>query len=264
MKLFLVCLFMAITSIGFAQKEKHAYLPEFKKSENRWKSTKEKIKADIVTLNDSKIRQEIKKKQLEYFSISIVFIVDDKGNIITNDIRFLSEIESIKVPAIKYISELPAFVPKKASDENNNEVYFIMETYIVETGSLNFHKAEKEELKQKSIKPTSLQPDEYASYPGCGQIKEGSYDCVIGKLREIFAKNIVISPSMPSGTTKAHVQFTINTNGTIEITEIISDSNEFKREIRRIFKKLPEMVPSKVSNIPMSSSFGLPLSLNLK
>lgn len=263
MRYFILYLLLSTFLFSNAQKQSSSYLPEFEKQEKRKGSTIDKIKADILSLADAQIKQEITEKGLQYFNFSLIFIVDANGNIVNDDIRFMSEVTSLKAPAIKYVTELPKFVPKVTKEDEHRDVYIIDETYIVNQNDNSFYKADNNELRQKNIKPSYLKADEYPTFPGCGEIKDNNFNCVAGKLREIFTKHLVIPRSLPNGSNRAYVKFIINTDGSIEVDEIDTPNADFKREIKRIFRKVPDMTPGKVSGIPFRSSFGLPLVVNV-
>ncbi|KOS07738.1 hypothetical protein AM493_18055 [Flavobacterium akiainvivens] len=256
-------LLLSIGAFLYAQDKNIAYLPECKNEAKPKSCTTDKVGAGIHKLITKEIRDSIRSTGLEYFSVSLVFIIDDQGKVITSETRFLSEIKVLKDPVIHYISALPEFTPKGTSEKERRDVYFLNKTYILTDDGQDYRSASPEELYTKKIKPQYLKLDQYPEYPGCEGISDANNMCISQKLKELYAAKFSIPRSAKSGQVRMMLTFVINEEGEVYIDEIKGGSDDFQKEARRIFRKIPNIKPGSISGIPIKVSFTLPIVVNV-
>lgn len=261
MKRFL-CTLLLLAGV-FVNAQNWSFLPECKDAEFPKNCTTKKIETDINNLVTNDMLKIVLATGKEHFVVEVIFIVDENGKIIPAETRFLTEIESLKKPLENYLANLPTFIPKGSSAKERRELYMISLNYIRDNNGQNYHIADDWEMIVKNIKRDYIKFDEYPVYPGCEGTKGSNQECMTSLINRRIAKTFRIPGNAPDGQVNMMEKLIITDEGKIEIGNIVGGSEDFRKEIKRIFKSLPKVSPAKISGIPISISFNLPVTINI-
>ncbi|MXN91886.1 hypothetical protein GR160_11695 [Flavobacterium sp. Sd200] len=240
-----------------------SYLPECKNAEFQKKCTRDKLETEIRGLITEDMFESMKTAGKQHFVVQTIFIVDGNGKVIPTETRFLSDIEALKELVIKYINDLPSFIPKDKSEEEPRDIHFVTLDFILDENEQGYHIAEKGELHKKHIKPNYIKYDEYPVYPGCEGLYDSEQKCMTTNMYKKIIDKFRIPRNAPYGQVKMLVEFIITKNGEIGIGKIAGGSEDFHKEIKRVFGKLPKLSPAKISGIPLDIYFNLPVTVNV-
>jgi hypothetical protein len=225
--------------------------------------TNEKIADDLDALVTPAITNELLNTGTEYFTLSLIFIIDAKGKVIPNETRILCEIEVIKKAALAYVASLPLFQPKDAKQKEKRDLFFNTLTYVRNDNGKGYHRADHDEQRLKNIKANALLPDQYPVYPGCEGINDTDSKCMITNMYKFISKKYIIPANAKLGQVKMRVTFVINRDGEVVVKKIDGGPEAFQKEVRKLMGKIPEIQPANISGIPLSLAFVLPFTINV-
>lgn len=102
-------------------------------------------------------------------------------------------------------------------------------------------------------------------YPGCENNKIENYSsCFDNKINQHISKYLdVRSLDIPSGRKRINVLFEVDKTGKVNVTSVNSPNQELKREVIKVFKKLPIMKPAMEDNQPIKTEYNFPIIINI-
>ncbi len=100
-------------------------------------------------------------------------------------------------------------------------------------------------------------------YPGC-ENAENKMKCMRENIIDLIAENFQAEEQTGKQNKSIIVECTLSilADGNIEINEINTSDMALKKEILRIFQKLPSVTPAKQKGIPINIQYKIPLVFN--
>jgi protein TonB len=109
--------------------------------------------------------------------------------------------------------------------------------------------------------------EEQPIFPGCENVsKNERLNCFNQKISEHIAKHLRYprEAARRNIQEKVFIAFIVTKDGTVEIQNINCTFEGFKDEIKRIFKKLPLLIPGKQKGENVPVSFNFPINFKLR
>lgn len=217
--------------------------------------TFEKIINQLIT---PKVIEELKASaHKDALPISILFVSDEEGNVITDDIEIICENNLLQATIRNIIYRLPAFYPKHEKMENRKSIHVF--NYLVYPQDSNY---QTYNLSINNKQTVSF--DNFATYKNCKHEKnKNSYDCFYSYVTTFINRYLKTPESKFPYQEKMSVIFFINTTGEVIVTDIKGGSPKIKEEIRKTLQSLPNAEPARIKGIPTVQSFRLPITINI-
>lgn len=103
-------------------------------------------------------------------------------------------------------------------------------------------------------------------YPGCENKDTKDYpSCFKAKINRHIARYLdVHSLDMPVGRKRINVLFEVDESGEVNVISVSTTHAELKKEILRVFKKLPKMHPAMENNQPIKTEYNFPIVVSVQ
>jgi|GEM_PF-4915673 len=269
-KYFLITLLILIISHSSVAQSNTRTFATFKECENAIEGSAcytEKIKADLNNLISEDVTDSLKQTIEEnYFPISFAFLSDAEGKVIPETLKIACENKLLYEKIKQYVDRLAPFLPKDKSIEEGKNAHIHTFTYIYNEELKKYLIASKDELEALNIKPKYVVLGKQPVCKGCeNDNAEIAYKCSVEKINKIIMKKFrTFEVNAVSTQQRMIATFIIEKNGGVTVSDITTTPNNKSAvdEFRRVLKKLPDFNPGSYRDIPVRSSFNLPVTLN--
>lgn len=244
----------------FAQKAgQQAVFAECSKVNQPGICTHKKMENDITALITQDIIKELEKSGRKYFSISLLFITDENGKVITSETEIRCENnDQLKLAIQNYVDNLPAFIPKDIKQAERRSVHIANLTYIQDTDTQSYHLGNDAELKAKGYAPDYINLDAPAAYKNC---PEGTF-ADMQKCLETDVRNAVMKAIYPppiQGVERMKVYMLIDNDGKLIVEKIAGGSIACQESVMAAVKKVRQLTPAMKNGIPVPTYLMLPI-----
>lgn len=270
MKFILSALALAMCSLNYAQNSgiklgDQAVFAACTNDEDPYFCTDETFKNIITGLITPKIAEEIKNSHFkDGLDISILFISDEEGKVIKDEIEVLCENNVLQASIRNLISRLPAFHPKSDKFKIRKSVHLYNLTFIPSIGYQSYI------IAPPSMTNKQIGYDSFATYEKCkGDIRE-SQICFHNTVFKNIRANVSLPEALVSYHDQLHIYYLVNTDGSFTFIDVIGgteelhkEMNDLKSQIKRAFGKIPPAEPALIKGIPTVQVFNFPLKVNM-
>lgn len=270
MKFILSAVVLAMCFCSFAQNSgiklgDQAVFAACTNDEDPYFCTDETFKNIIISLITPEITEEIKNSPFkEGLDVSILFISDEEGKIIKEDIEILCKNSNLQASVRNLISRLPAFYPKSDKFQIRKSTHLYNLTLIPSAGYESYI------IAPPSMTNNQIGYDSFATYEKCkGNIKESQICFYNAVLKTIYNK-IHLPDSIVSYNGIINIYFLVNTDGSFILIDVIGGSVELAKEIeklkndvQKVFKKIPPATPALIKSIPTVQTFNFPIGVRM-
>lgn len=270
MKSILLTVILATCFFSFAQNSgikqgDQALFKDCLNQEDPYFCTNETFKNLISKLITPTVTQEIKNSTYkDGLDISILFISDEQGKVIREDIEVYCENKNLQASARYLISKLPAFEPKSDKHLTRQSVHVYNLTFIPTTGYESYM------LAPPLMTNKRIGYERLATYKNCEGDLQESQTCFHNRVFEVIRKNVTLPETLVSYTDQINVFYLVNTDGSFILVDVIGGTQELhketkklKEDIKRAFAKIPPAQPALIRGIPTIQDFNLPVKTSM-
>lgn len=259
-----VCFFSLAQKSGIKQGDQ-ALFKECLNQEDPYFCTNESFKNLISKLITPTLTQEIKNSTYkDGLDISILFISDEQGKVIREEIEVYCENKNLQASARYLISKLPAFEPKSDKHLTRQSVHVYNLTFIPTPGYESYM------LAPPLLTNKRIGYERLATYKNCEGDLHESQICFHKKVFEVIRKNVTLPETLVSYTDQINVFYLVNTDGSFILVDVIGGTQELhketkklKEDIKRAFTKIPPAQPALIRGIPTIQDFNLPVKTSM-
>jgi hypothetical protein len=227
--------------------------------------TDETFKNIITGLITPQITEEIKNSpQKDGLDVSILFISDEEGKIIKENIEVYCENRNLQATIRYLISRLPTFYPKSEKHTIRKSVHLYNLTFIPSTGYQSYI------LAPPSITNKHIGYDSLATYENCNDNIKDTH-CFQRAVYKSINKHVDLPESLVSYNDSMNVYFLVNTDGNLIFVDLISGTEDLKNineklknAIKSAFKKIPPAKPALIKGIPVIQDVTFILKTSMK
>ncbi len=229
--------------------------------QDSYNCSKDRILDDFYNLINKTLLSTTVQLEGNYLTLSVVFIIDGEGKLITEDTEVQSNHEPLKIAVERYLRTLPIFIPKDTGTDKRT-LYTFNEIYLYNTETSTYEHTEVSEISKKGLKViTEKIETSLPRHPRC-KATDNIAECTYEEIQWLIKRNYKF-PQNARGIIRMNVIFDIDEDGTVTITKIIGADEAFKKETLRVLKRLPKFVPAKIKGLPLKTYYNLPLTINI-
>ncbi len=263
-------LFLLFSSFVHAQTLNKAVFKECVENSDPLGCTEEKFENSINDLVTYAITDSIKKVLKErYFSVSVIFVTDENGAVISKDTDIRCEFPELKKAIENYINSLPLLSPKNTENSINKRfLHTLYYTFMFDYVIKKYYIISKERLSIEKIKPNYYTLDTPILFPGCRYKKKEKGVAISKRSQKKFLnfinENFNIPPSDGNPRkVKIYTNISIEKNGTVKVLDIICSDEVLSQEMRNVIAKLPKFEPATLKGFPIRATFYFPTTVNI-
>jgi len=224
--------------------------------ENPNECTEITFKNLISTLITPKISEQIKNSAYkDAMPLSILFVSDEYGKVIREDIDIICENNALQASVRNLISRLPSFHPKNEKIKDRRSVHMFNYTLLPDTPNEDYYLS-------SLVNEKGFTYDNYASFKSCKDKKD--FKCLYSYITTYIHKYFKVPPSDFPSQDRIYITFIISIDGDITVTSINGGPQNLQNQLRKILESLPKAEPATIKGIAIAQGFTLPITVNIQ
>lgn len=263
-----IIVFLLFSSFVHAQTFNKAVFKECVENSTPLDCTEEKFENSINDLVTYAITDNIKKVLKErYFSVSVIFITDENGAVITKDTDIRCKFPELKKAIENYINSLPLLSPKNTENSiDKRSLHTLYYTFMFDYVIKKYYIISKERLSIEKIKPDYYTHDTPILFPGCRYKKKEKGVAISKRSQKKFIKFINENFNIPPADgnprkVKVLTGISIEKDGTVKVLDVICSEEILSQEMRNVIAKLPKFEPATLKGFPIRAIFHFPTTI---
>lgn len=265
MKLLLIVLLLFAQPKGFSQQIsfKTAVCQKCSTSTLPSKCSEQEIENGVIALiNDEIISDLPENNKNNYFNLSVFFVVDGSGKVISGQTEVWTESDKLKSAVTAHVNNLPLFIPKAGNIKDRNTVYIVNCTFIANEKTNNYYIGNAADIKKKKIITNYITYNAAALYNGCAE--DGDFktqtDCTANSILKYLKKNYKKPSSGVIDPVGICLGLFADSDGKLSVEHFgCSAPNDYEKEAQRIINTIPNLKPARINGIPAAIRFSITL-----
>jgi len=223
------------------------------------KCTEITFKNLIESLITPKISEQIKNSTYkDAMPLSILFITDENGKVIPEDIDIVCDNSLLQASVRSQISRLPAFYPKREKLKDRRSAHMFNYTLLPETQSDNYYLV-------ALTNEQSFTYDTYATFKSCKDKEDiKSFKCLHSYIITYIHKYFKAPPSDFPSQDSIYISFIVSVDGDVIVNDVNGGSQSLKDHLQKLLESLPKAEPATIRGIATAQGFTLPIKVNIQ